>query len=86
MTGGVEDSWKLNFSDELQPLSRTDVPLSPFLDLGENPRLDQRATGDHDAVDATALYLGPVILSGEGVAATEDRDPWHWQCVRPSLN
>ena len=61
----------------LQPLPGTDVPLSPFLDLGENPRLDQRATGDHDAVDATALDLGPVVLRGEGVAATEDRDPWH---------
>jgi len=74
-----------NLSNELQPLPGTDVPLSPFLDLGENPGLDERATGDHHAVDATALDLGPVILGGEGIAATEDRDPWYWWAVGVSL-
>ena len=73
------DAEERNFSDQFQPLPGTDVPLSPLLDLGEDPGLDQGATGDHDAVDATTLNLGPVILGGKGVAATEDGDPWHWQ-------
>ena len=72
--GGPE---KRNFSDKFQPLPGTDVPLSALLDLGKNPGLDQGATGDHDAIDATTLDLGPVVLRREGVAATEDGDPWH---------
>ena len=41
----MEDVWdpekgKRNFSDEFQPLSGTDVPLSSFFNLGENPGFD----------------------------------------------
>ena len=73
----TEDFGNSNFSDKFQPLPGTDVPLSPLLDLGENPWLDQCATGDHHAVNATTLNLGPIIMGREGIAATEDGDPWH---------
>ena len=80
----TEDVWDSekdmrNFSDEFQPLPGTDVPLSTFFDLGENPGLDQSAASDHYTVDTTTLDLRPVILGGKGIAATEDGDPWHWQ-------
>lgn len=71
------DSEKRNFSDKFQPLPGTDVPLSPLLDLGENPGFDQGATGNHNAIDATTLNLGPVIMRREGVATTKDGNPWH---------
>jgi hypothetical protein len=79
----TEDVWdsekeKRNFSDEFQPLPGTDVPLSSFFDLGENPGLDQSAASDHHTVDATTLNLRPVILGGKGITATKDGDPWHW--------
>ena len=31
----------------LEPLGGADVPMPALLNLGEDPRLDQRTTGDH---------------------------------------
>ena len=62
----------------LQPLPRADVPLSPLLDLSEDPRLDEGAAPDHDAVDAGGLDVGPVVLRGVAVAPAEDRDLGYW--------
>ena len=53
----------------LQPLPRTNIPLSVLFDLGEDLGLDQRAARDHHAVDAA-----PVVLRKEAVTAAEDRD------------
>jgi hypothetical protein len=83
---GFREKEKRNFSDELQPLPGTDIPISSFFDLGENPGLDQSTASDHYTVDATTLDIRPVILGGKGIAATENGDPWHCEVGICSLN
>ena len=60
-------------ANELEPLSRRDVPLPALLDLGEDPRLDERTAADHDPVDVVVIHLVPVVLRREAVAAPEYR-------------
>lgn len=71
--------WKSDFSYELQSLPGGDVPVSSFFDFSENPRFDESTTGNHNAIDAATFYLGPVILGGEGIAAAENGDSWHFE-------
>jgi hypothetical protein len=59
-------------SDEIQPLSWGNVPLSLLLDLGEDPGLDERASGDHDAVDTRLGDGVRVGLVRKAVAVAED--------------
>ena len=60
-------------ANELEPLSRGDVPLPALLDLGEDPWLDECAAADHDPVHVIIVDLVPVILRREAVAAPEYR-------------
>jgi hypothetical protein len=57
-----------------QPLPRTDIPFPMLLYLGKDPRLDERAARDHDAVNPALLDAGPVVGRRKAVAATEDGD------------
>ena len=60
-------------ADELEPLSRGDVPLPALLDLGEDPGLDEGTAADHDPVDVVVVDLVPVVLRREAVSAPEYR-------------
>ena len=65
-----------NLPDQFEPFPGTNVPFSLFLDLGEDPRLDERPATDHHAVDACVFYIRPVIVRRETVAAAEY---WDWR-------
>lgn len=61
-------------ANKLEPLNSTNIPLPPLLDLRENPRLNQRASRNHNAVYAALLNARPVALRGESVTTTKDGD------------
>ena len=75
--GDGELGGKHYLADELEPLAGRDVPLPALLDLGEDPRLDECPTADHDPVDVVVLHLVPVVLGRETVASAEDRYGFH---------
>jgi hypothetical protein len=60
-----------HLSNTLQPLSRTDIPLPTFLDLGKDPRLDQCPTCNHNSIHSARLHFLIVLLRGETVAVAK---------------
>ena len=61
------------FLDDIQPLLGGDVPVSPLLDLGEEPGLDERAPGQHDPRHTRGLLARVVVLVVENVTVAKHR-------------
>ena len=53
---------KTNLPNPFQALSRANIPFPALLDFREYPWLNERSAADHDAVDATAVDVLPIIL------------------------
>lgn len=47
-----------------------DVPMPPLVYFGEDPRLHQRAAGDHNGVNAMKLTMFFAILPAENVSTS----------------
>lgn len=77
--GGSDENrhYDTYLTDEIQSFDSANVPFSPLLDLGENPGLDQGTSRDHYSIHTTLFNTGPVALSRESIAATEDGDAWN---------
>lgn len=50
------------------------LPLSSLLDLGEDPRLNQSTSRDHDAVDSRCVDVVLVVRVAVAVASSKDGD------------
>lgn len=50
------------------------LPLSSLLDLGEDPRLNQSTSRDHDAVDSRYVDVVLVVRVAVAVASSKDGD------------
>ena len=77
--GGERTRHSAYLANELEPFPRANIPLPSLLDFGKDPRLDERAASDHDAVHAGGVDFFPVVLGGEAVAAAKDGDRGHWK-------